>query len=148
MKSQQQANQVHCSQSLPTLSFCREWSTEYPPACQESWCSWTTSLLIPRHPERGTHLPQAAPLPPRQWFSSSKLSLLPQLERDTWHCLYFNANLFSQKEEPKQMWTIWQGCSSFVSKCKRLVGRILNITLVIHKHFIFQERRGGKGCIL
>lgn len=41
------------------------------------------------------------------------------------------------------MWAIWQGCSSFVSKCERLVGRILNITLVIHKHFIFQERRGG-----
>lgn len=60
---------------------------------------------------------------------------------------YFNANVFSQKEESKQMWAIWQGCSSFVSKCKRLVGRILNITLAIHKHFIFQERQGGKGCV-
>lgn len=45
------------------------------------------------------------------------------------------------------MWAIWQGCSSFVSKCERLAGRILNITLVIHKHFIFQERQGGEGCI-
>lgn len=45
------------------------------------------------------------------------------------------------------MWAIWQGCSSFVSKCERLVGRILNITLVIHKHFIVQERRRGEGCI-
>lgn len=60
------------------------------------------------------------------------------------HC---NANVFSQTEEARQMWAIWQGCSSFVSKCRRLVGRILNITLVIHKHFIFQERQGGEGCI-
>lgn len=45
------------------------------------------------------------------------------------------------------MWAIWQGCSSFVSKCERLVGRVLNITLVIHRHFIFQERQGGEGCI-
>lgn len=50
---------------------------------------------------------------------------------------YFDANLFPQKEKPKQMWAIWQRCSSFVSKCKGLFGRILNITLAIHKHFIF-----------
>lgn len=60
---------------------------------------------------------------------------------------HFNANVFSQTEEAKQMWAIWQGCSSFVSKCERLVGRILNITLVIHKHFIFQEKQRGEGCI-
>lgn len=60
---------------------------------------------------------------------------------------HFNANAVSQTEEARQMWAIWQGCSSFVSKCERLVGRILNITLVIHKHFIFQARQGGKGCI-
>ena len=34
-------------------------------------------------------------------------------------------------------------CSEFVRRCERLLGRILNITLAIHKHFIFQERKGG-----
>lgn len=60
---------------------------------------------------------------------------------------HFNANVFSHTEEARQMWAIWQGCSLFVSKCGKLVGRILNITLVIHKHFIFQERQGGEGRI-
>ena len=48
-----------------------------------------------------------------------------------------------QKEEPKQMWSVWRGRSAFVSQCESLLGRILNITLAIHEHFIFQERKGG-----
>lgn len=46
------------------------------------------------------------------------------------------------------MWPIWPDCSSFVSECKRLGGRILNITFAIHQHFIFQERKGGLDCVL
>ena len=46
------------------------------------------------------------------------------------------------------MWAIWQGCSSFVSKRESPGGRILNITLAVHKHFIFQEGKGGRGGVL
>lgn len=46
------------------------------------------------------------------------------------------------------MWAMGGEGSSFVSKCESLVGRILNITLAIHKHFIFQGRKGGKGRVL
>lgn len=37
----------------------------------------------------------------------------------------------------------WVGCCAFVRQYERFLGRILNITLAIHKDFIFQERKGG-----
>lgn len=107
---------------------------------------------MPRHSRKEDNkrtTPATSEAPHGKWSSPSELSLLPHLERGhlAFSRSHFNANAFSQTEEAKQMWAIWQGCSSFVSKCERLVGRILNITLVIHKHFIFQERQGGEGCI-
>jgi hypothetical protein len=112
------------------------------------WPQPAGDLLLPRHSRKEENI--CSEQGSRQEVVLS-LRIVPAPSSRKGHLAfsrrYFNANVFSQKEKPKQMWAIWQGCSSFVSKCKRLFGRILNITLAIHKHFIFQKRQGGKDCI-